>query len=68
MLITNGKIENKSMQLRGSWSWVKVNNLQKLYNNLITEGFVHHASMIYDNYTESMVDFCEMLNIEKIVV
>ena len=68
MLITNGKVEDKSMKLRGSWSWVKVNNLQELYKKLVVEGFVHHASMIYKNYSEPMIDFCEILDIEKIIV
>jgi len=68
MLITNGTVENKSMKLRGSWSWVRVNDLQKLYKKLVVEGFVHHVSMVYKNYSEPMIDFCERLKIEKIIV
>jgi len=68
MLITNGKVENRSMELRGSWSWVRVNDLQKLYEKLVVEGFVHHVSMVYKNYSEPMIDFCERLKIEKIII
>lgn len=68
MLITNGKVENKSMKLRGSWSWVKVNDLQKLYNKLVVEGFTHHVSMMYGNYSEPMIDLCDWLGIEKIII
>ena len=68
MLITNGEVKNKQMNLRGSWCWVEVNDLQNLYNKLVMEGFVHHASMVYENYSKPMIDFCEMLKIEKIII
>ena len=68
MLITNGKVRNKSMDLRGSWCWVEVEDLEKLYRTLVMEGFVHHASLVYGDYSGPMTDFCDSLGIEKIIV
>jgi len=68
MLITSGEIINKEMNLRGSWSWVKVSDLDKLYETLVKEGFIHHASMIYNDYQSSIADFCDILDIKRITV
>jgi hypothetical protein len=35
---------------------------------LITEGFVHHASLIHGDYTQSIGDACEIMGIEVIEV
>lgn len=68
MLITNGEICNEAINLRGSWCWIKVANLNKLYDKLITEGFTHHTSMVYNNYSEAISNFCDLVKIEKVVV
>lgn len=68
MLIAKGEILNKEMNLRGSWSWIKVSDLDKLYEILIKEGFIHHASIIYEDYQSSISDFCDILDIKSITV
>jgi L-fucose isomerase-like protein len=68
MLITNGEIEKADQNLRGSWSWVKVPNLDSLYRTLVEEGFIHHASIIHGDYTESITEACKFLDIEPVVV
>ncbi len=68
MLITKGEIIESSQNLRGSWSWVKVPNLDKLYRTLVEEGFIHHASLIHGEYVEAIKDACKFLGIETVVV
>ncbi len=68
MLITLGEIITANQELRGSWSWVKVPNLNKLYKTLIKEGFTHHASLIHGDYSNAIFDTCEYLGIETVMV
>jgi L-fucose isomerase-like protein len=68
MLIAKGKAIHSSQQLRGSWSWVEVPDLDRLYATLVREGFVHHASLIHGDYSGAVKDACEYLGIEAVVV
>jgi len=68
MLITKGEIKESTQKLRGSWSWVEVPDLALLYRVLVKEGFIHHASLIYGDYTKAIIDFCDFLGIDAIVV
>jgi len=68
MLITKGEIMKSGQSLRGSWSWVKVNNLDKLYWTLVEEGFLHHASLIHGDQSQAINDACKFLNIDTVVV
>jgi L-fucose isomerase-like protein len=68
MLITKGEIINADQNLRGSWSWVKVNNLDILYRTLVEEGFLHHASLIHGDQTCAINDACTFLGIETVIV
>jgi len=68
MLITKGKIILSKDKLRGSWSWVEVPNLERLYRILAEEGFIHHASMIHGDITSSLLEFCKFTGIEAIIV
>ena len=68
MLITNGNIAKSNDNLRGSWCWVEVHDLERLYNTLVMEGFTHHASLIHGDYTRALSDACSYLGIETIVV
>jgi len=68
LLITKGRIVPDSRKLRGSWSWVEVDDLEELYDTLVYEGFTHHASMIYGEYIDSLVEFCRFTGIEPVVV
>jgi L-fucose isomerase-like protein len=68
MLVTKGKIVTAKQDLRGSWSWVEVEDLGRLYRVLVKEGFTHHASQIHGDYTRPIKDACEFLNIEVVEV
>jgi L-fucose isomerase-like protein len=68
MLVTKGNIIESKQINRGSWSWVKVPDLDKLYNTLINEGFVHHASLIHGDYAQAISDACKTMSIEVVSV
>ncbi|MHB9033972.1 MAG: L-fucose/L-arabinose isomerase family protein [Anaerolineae bacterium] len=68
MLITNGEILPTKDNLRGSWSWVQVPDLDYLYRTLVEEGFTHHASMIHGDISDSVEDFCLFTGIEVVRV
>jgi L-fucose isomerase-like protein len=68
MLIAEGKAVESKQQLRGSWSWVQVPDLDKLYTTLVKEGFTHHASLIHGDCTRAIKNACEYLGIETVVV
>ncbi len=68
MLVTNGEIITSDQNLRGSWSWVQVGNLEKLYDTLVMEGFTHHASMIHGDYTQAIAHACNFLGIETVII
>ena len=68
MLVTRGKTVKLDGKMKGSWSWVKVPELDNLYRTLVTEGFVHHASLIHGDYTESIANACEIMGIEVVEV
>jgi L-fucose isomerase-like protein len=68
MLIAKGKALASKQQLRGSWCWVEVPDLDKLYTTLVKEGFTHHASLIHGDCSQAIQDACEYLGIETVVV
>jgi L-fucose isomerase-like protein len=68
MLVARGEIIPSQQNLRGSWSWVEVPDLDKLYSTLIKEGFTHHASLIHGDCSRVLVSACELLGIETIVI
>jgi L-fucose isomerase-like protein len=68
LLVAKGEITSSHQKLRGSWSWVEVSDLDKLYVTLVKEGFTHHASLIHGDYSHTLVNACELLGIEAVVV
>jgi L-fucose isomerase-like protein len=68
MLVAEGEIVASQQKLRGSWSWVEVPDLDKLYATLVKEGFTHHASLIHGDCSRALVNACELLGIEAVVV
>lgn len=68
MLVTTGEIVESAQRLRGSWSWVKVPDLDGLYMTLVEEGFTHHASQVHGDYTMPIEDACDFLGIEVVRV
>jgi L-fucose isomerase-like protein len=68
MLITTGEIVPSEETLAGTWSWVEVEDHDRLYRTLVEEGFIHHASMIHGDYVRAMLQACQFLDIEPVVV
>lgn len=69
LFITKGRaLEDEKPSFRGSWVWVEVSDLDKVYRTLIEEGFVHHASMIYGDYVEPITQFAKIAGIKAVVV
>ena len=68
MLSTTGEAVPDNKTLRGSWKWIKVNDLKRLYRTIIEEGFVHHASMIFGDLRKEMNTFCKFTGIDVIEV
>jgi len=68
MLISTGEIIPSDETLAGTWSWVSVNNHEKLYRTLVEEGFIHHASMIHGDQTKALLEACKFLDIKPIVI
>jgi L-fucose isomerase-like protein len=68
MLVTRGRIIRSNETLRGSWSWVQVDDLDNLYLTLVKQGFTHHASLIHGDYTVAIKEACELLEIDTVIV
>jgi L-fucose isomerase-like protein len=68
MLVTNGTAVKSSDKLRGSWSWIEVPDLDRLYATLVGEGFVHHASLIHGDYAQAIGHACEFLGIDTVTI
>lgn len=68
MLVSKGKVVKDKRNLRGSWAWVKVNDLDCLYKTIIEEGFTHHASSIYGDIIKEVENFCKFTGIKAIKV
>jgi L-fucose isomerase-like protein len=68
LLITRGRALEEEGVFRGSWVWVEVEDLDKMYRTLIEEGFIHHASMIYGDYVEPIANFAKIMGIKAVVI
>lgn len=68
LFITKGEILPPTQDLRGSWSWVEVPDLDELFYTLGVEGFVHHASMIHGDFTVPLENLCRFFGIKPVLV
>ncbi len=68
MLLTKGQTVADTRKYRGSWKWVRVEDLDRLYRTLIEQGFLHHASMIFGDLTKEVKLFCKFADIEVVEV
>lgn len=68
MFITRGETLDEDVPFHGSVAWIKVKDLDQVYRTLVEEGFIHHASVIYGDYVEPIVQACKILGIETIIV
>ncbi|MHB1132845.1 MAG: L-fucose/L-arabinose isomerase family protein [Chloroflexota bacterium] len=68
MLITSGTVVEDDARERGSQGWVEVADLEKLYNTLIDEGFIHHASLIFGDRRRELQALCRFVGIKTVIV
>jgi L-fucose isomerase-like protein len=68
LFLTKGRIVEEPGEFRGSWAWVEVPDLDKVYRTLIEEGFVHHASMIHGDLAEPLAAAAKLLGIKVVAV
>ena len=68
MLIARGKIVPSDEEMAGTWAWVEVTAQERLYRTLVEEGFIHHASMIHGDQVKALVEACQFLDVQPIVV
>jgi L-fucose isomerase-like protein len=68
MLIAKGNVlsEGSYEQARFTWGWVQVEDLANLYRTIGSQGFIHHAGMIYGDYSQAIKDACYFLGIEVV--
>lgn len=68
MLISKGNVlsEGSYEQARYTWGWVEVEDLANLYRTIGSQGFIHHAGMIYGDYSKAMKDACYFLGVEVV--
>lgn len=68
-MITRGAIETSEWaNMRGSWGWVRVRDLNGLYRCLIEKGFSHHVSLIHGDHAELTAATCRELEMEVVWV
>lgn len=68
MLITKGEVVEEGPYTRGSYSWVRVPNLEDVYAVLVKEGFIHHASVIHGDLSKEIESACKFLGIRAVKV
>jgi L-fucose isomerase-like protein len=68
LFLTKGRIVEEPGEFRGSWAWVEVPDLDRVYRTLIEEGFVHHASMIHGDLTEPLTAAAKLLGVRVVMV
>lgn len=68
MLITKGEVIDEGPYTRGSYSWVRIPNLEEVYSVLVKEGFIHHASMIHGDVADEIESACKFLGIRSVKV
>lgn len=64
MLSFEGLLVNRKNNIRGAWSWMKVKDRDKIYKTMVNEGFTHHLSLVHEEITETVKEFCKYMDIE----
>jgi len=68
MLVTKGTIIESNQLNRGSWSWVKVPDLDNSTARWLSTALVHHASLMHGDYAQPILLACKVMGIETVVV
>ena len=66
MLSVEGSMVKRDDSMRGAWSWVEVQNREKMLRTIVEEGFVHHVSIVHENVSKHIKEACKYLDIKYI--
>jgi L-fucose isomerase-like protein len=68
-LITKGVIETGEWpEMRGSWGWVRIDDLDRLYRVLCEKGFSHHVVLQYGDFRIALASTAAALGMEVVWV
>ena len=67
LLIEHGKIVSAPESVRGSYGFVQVPNIFKLYNTLLDHQFIHHGVATYGSQGAILKEACRYLDIEPVI-
>ena len=63
----NGEVVNMPPLSRGTYAWVKVNDVADWENKMIEVGVVHHGVLIHDKkVADALAMFCKFMNITAV--
>lgn len=66
MFIGSGEVVNIGPYIRGTYGWVKVNDVMDWENKMIDTGIIHHGGLIHDaKVADALEWFCYFLNIKS---
>jgi hypothetical protein len=67
MFLGTGEVVDVPPFVRGSYGWVKVNDIFDWEDKLVENGMVHHAALIHDpKVADALEMFCKFLNIKAV--
>ena len=67
MFFGNGEVVDMPPFIRGSYGWVKVNDVFDWEDKLVEHGIIHHGTLIHDPHVADALQlFCKFLDIEAV--
>lgn len=67
MFISTGTSVNIEPYVRGTYAWVKVNDIKKMENAMIEAGAIHHGVLVFsETAADDLEMLCKFLNIKVI--
>jgi len=67
LLIEHGNIIDAPESARGSYGFIQVPDIFRLYNALLDHQFIHHGVATYGNHGLILKESCRYLNIEPVI-
>jgi hypothetical protein len=66
MFIGSGEVVNVGPYIRGTYGWIKVNDVMDWENKMIETGIIHHGGLIHDaKVADALEWFCYFLDIKS---
>ncbi len=67
MFFGNGEVIDIEPFVRGTYGWVKVNDLEDWETKMVENGVIHHGTLIYDKKVADVLEmFCKFLGIKAV--